>query len=83
MANSIVAESLAHQILKIATKTKNCAQSIRKEVLNKVINSQIVNANVDMITSSMQFLQRNASILDSNSYIKKANFEEVDIKELL
>jgi hypothetical protein len=83
MANSIVAESLAHEILKIATKTKNCAQSIRKEVLNKDINSQIVNANVDMITSSMQFLQRNASILDSNSYIKKANFEEVDIKELL
>lgn len=83
MANSIVAESLAHEILKIAIKTKNCAQSIRKEVLKNNINNQVVNANVDMITSSMQFLQRNASVLDSNSYIRKNNFEEVDIKCLL
>ncbi|MDE6414392.1 MAG: ATP-binding protein, partial [Anaeroplasmataceae bacterium] len=75
MANSIVAESLAHEILKIAQKTKNSALNIRKEIMKSNNNFAIINANVDMIISSMQFLYRNASILDSNSYIKRNNFE--------
>lgn len=83
MANSIIAESLAHEILKLAIKTKNSATIIRKELLKKEADSKKINVNLDIINSSMQFLYRNASILDSNSYIKKNNFESVDIKELL
>ena len=83
IANSIIAESLAHEILKIALKTKNYALNIRKECSKMNINELKINANIDMIISSMQFLQRNAAILDSNSYIKKNIFETVNIKELL
>ena len=83
MANSIIAESLAHEILKIALKTKNNALNIRKEFVKMNIDKMKINANIDMIISSMQFLQRNAAILDSNSYIKKNNFEIVNIKEML
>ena len=83
MATSLIAESLSHEILKIAQKTKTCATNIRKELLKKEYNSIIVNANVDMIISSMQYLYRNASILDSNSYIKRNVFEKVSIKQLL
>lgn len=83
MANSIVAESLAHEILKIAQKTKNYASNIRKEILKADVNSSMINANVDMIISSMQFLYRNASILDSNSYVKRNTFENINVKELI
>ena len=83
MANSIVAESLAHEILKIAQKTKNYASNIRKEILKPDINFSMINANSDMIISSMQFLYRNASILDSNSYVKRNSFERVNVKELV
>lgn len=83
MANSIIAESLAHEILKIALKTKNSAANIRKEILKEYVDYSKINIYIDMINSSMQFLQRNASILDSNSYIKRNTFEVVNVKELL
>lgn len=83
VANSIVAESLAHEILKITLKTKNYAQNIRRECSKPNFSQKNIDANVDMIIASMQFLERSASILDSNSYIKKNKFEVVDIKELL
>lgn len=81
LATSIIAESMSHEILKIATNTKNCASIIRKEISNSVIKYNRIEANVDVILTNMQFLYRNASILDLNSYTKRNVLEDVDIKE--
>ncbi len=83
MASAIVAESLSHEILKLAQKTKDYALNIRKEISKKSLDTNNINVNLEMIVSNMQFLFRNASILDSNSYVKRNTFEVVNVKEFL
>lgn len=75
---SIVSEALAHEILGISKKIKNNLKSIKT-----ICKSSETDVHLELILSSLGYLDRYASVLDTNSYTKRKKFEVIDIKNYI
>ena len=78
---TIITESLAHEILGISKKIRSYIASIKTEVCKVNISKDKIDMYLDLIVSSVGYLERYASVLDTNSYTKRKKFENVDVYE--
>lgn len=78
---SIITESLAHEILGISKKIRNYIASIKSEINKAKISKDTIEIYFDLIISSVGYLERYASVLDTNSYTKRKKYERVDVRD--
>lgn len=81
MGATIVAETLAHEMIRLSNSVKSYSSKARKAVVNDK-KRRGTNQSVG-IDSSIKFLQRYASLLDVNSYSRRRRYSTVDIEEQL
>lgn len=82
MGATIVAETLAHEIIRLSNNIKYSSMEIRSLLGNddSTMKGKILN-HLAIIDSNTKFLSRYASLLDVNSYSKRRRYEVVDLKE--
>lgn len=81
MGATIVAETLAHEIIRLSNSVKSYSSKARKAVVNDKKEEALT--SLSGIDSSIKFLQRYASLLDVNSYSRRRRYSTVDIEEQL
>ena len=81
VGSSIIAESLAHEILGISKKLRSYISQIKNEMYKPNINVSRLEMFFELMISSVGYLERYASVLDVNSYTKRKKFEITDIKD--
>lgn len=81
MGATIVAETLAHEIIRLSNSVKSYSSKARKAVVNDKKEEALT--SLSGIDSSIKFLQRYASLLDVNSYSRIRRYSTVDIEEQL
>lgn len=83
---TIVAETLAHEIIRISNNIKHSSLEIRSVFNNdnNILNKKdLILSHLSVVDSNTKFLARYASLLDVNSYSKRRKYEEVNLKEYL
>ncbi|HFU4501456.1 TPA: ATP-binding protein [Streptococcus suis] len=78
MGATIVAETLAHEIIRLSNSVKSYSSKARKAVVNDKKEEALT--SLSGIDSSIKFLQRYASLLDVNSYSRRRRYSTVDIE---
>jgi len=81
VGSSIIAESLAHEILGISKKLRSYISQVKSEVGKQNINQSRLEMYFELMVSSVGYLERYASVLDVNSYTKRKKPEYTDIKD--
>ncbi|EEL61841.1 ATP-binding protein (plasmid) [Bacillus cereus] len=79
---TIVAETLAHEIIRISNNIKYSSLEIRSifKKDNASIDQEWILNHLTLIDSNTKFLTRYASLLDVNSYSKRRRYEVEDLK---
>ncbi|HFU3985369.1 TPA: ATP-binding protein, partial [Streptococcus suis] len=81
MGATIVAETLAHEIIRLSNSVKSYSLKARNAVVNDKKDEALF--NLSGIDSSIKFLQRYASLLDVNSYSRRRRYSVVSLAEHL
>ena len=81
MGATIVAETLAHEIIRLSNTIKISSSKARHAVQGG--HTEDVLMNLSRIDSSNKFLQRYASVLDVNSYSRRRRYSHESLREKL
>ncbi|MCY8248116.1 ATP-binding protein, partial [Bacillus inaquosorum] len=82
---TIVAETLAHEIIRLSNNIKYSSMEIRSLFNrdNASIDKEWILNHLSLIDSNTKFLTRYATLLDVNSYSKRRRYETEDLKKHL